>query len=215
MSFACAALAMGCVLYSVEVLGSEGATPRLRVSGDGRHLVTESGRPFFYLGDTAWELFHRLNREEAALYLENRARKGFRVIQCFALAELDGLKTPNAYGHLPLIDNDPVRPDVKEGEANDYWDHVDFIVNKAAGLGLYLGLLPTWGDKWQSTRGGAGPVIFNVESARTYGRWLGGAIVHARSFGFWAGIAILKRPENGPSSILWQPVCVKATEVRT
>ena len=28
-------------------------------------LITEEGKPFFYLGDAAWELFHRLNREEA------------------------------------------------------------------------------------------------------------------------------------------------------
>ena len=36
--------------------------PKLRVSESGRFLVTEDGRPFFYLGDTAWELFHRLTR---------------------------------------------------------------------------------------------------------------------------------------------------------
>jgi hypothetical protein len=41
----------------------------------------EGSEPFFWLGDTAWELFHRLNREEADRYLEDRARKGFTVIQ--------------------------------------------------------------------------------------------------------------------------------------
>ncbi len=54
--------------------------PRLRVSPDHRSLVKEDGTPFFYLGDTAWELFHRLNREEATTYLEDRAKKGFTVI---------------------------------------------------------------------------------------------------------------------------------------
>ena len=52
---------------------AEGAPPRLKVSENHRFLVYEDGRPFFYLGDTAWELFHRLNREEADRYLENRA----------------------------------------------------------------------------------------------------------------------------------------------
>lgn len=47
--------------------------PGLRVSENQRFLVTSDGRPFFWLGDTAWELFHRLNREEAELYLENRS----------------------------------------------------------------------------------------------------------------------------------------------
>lgn len=40
-------------------------TPRLKVSDDKRFLVTADGKPFFYLGDTAWELFHRLTREDA------------------------------------------------------------------------------------------------------------------------------------------------------
>ena len=41
------------------------AEPRLRVSDNQRYLVHADGTPFFYLGDTAWELFHRLDREEA------------------------------------------------------------------------------------------------------------------------------------------------------
>ncbi len=48
----------------------------LKVSGNKRFLVHEDGTPFFYLGDTAWELFHRLNRPEARKYLENRRQKG-------------------------------------------------------------------------------------------------------------------------------------------
>ena len=47
-----------------------------------------TGTPFFYLGDTAWELFHRLDREEADEYLSLRAAQGFHVIQAAALAEL-------------------------------------------------------------------------------------------------------------------------------
>ena len=107
----------------------------------GRYLVTERGEPFFYLGDTAWELFHRLTREEADLYLTDRAAKGFTVIQAVALAELDGLNTPNAYGDTPLHRNDPAQPN----EA--YFRHVDWVIDRANALGLYVGLLPTWGDK--------------------------------------------------------------------
>jgi hypothetical protein len=151
---------------------ARGNLPRLRVSENRRFLTTAEGKPFFYLGDTAWELFHRLNREEASRYLEDRARKGFTVIQAVALAELDGLNDPNPYGHRPLSNNDPTRPDVKDGPANDYWDHVDFVVNKANSLGLYVGFLPTWGDKWNK-RGGAGPEVFTAASAESYGRWLG------------------------------------------
>ena len=138
----------------------------LRVSENSRYLVKKDGSPFLYLGDTAWELFHRLNREEAVEYLENRAEKGFTVIQAVVLAEQDGLGTPNAYGELPLIDLDPTQPNEK------YFEHVDYIVNKAEDLGLVVGMLPTWGDKVTAEHGG-GSVIFYAENAGIYGEFLG------------------------------------------
>jgi hypothetical protein len=140
--------------------------PRLKVSENHRELVTTAGQPFIYLGDTAWELFHRLDRADADLYLADRAKKGFNVIQAVALAEINGLTEPNAYGDLPLKDNDPTRPN----EA--YFKHVDYIVNQAARLGMFTGLLPTWGDK-VNKKWGAGPEIFTPENARIYGEWIG------------------------------------------
>ena len=55
--------------------------PQLKVSNNHRYLVTAEQQPFFWLGDTAWELSHRLNREDAERYLERRAQQGFTVIQ--------------------------------------------------------------------------------------------------------------------------------------
>ena len=118
--------------------------PRLRVSDNHRFLVTADGKPFFWLGDTTWELFHRLNRQQAEQLLDNRAKNGFNVIQAVAIAELDGHSDPDPYGHLPLTDLDPARPAVKDGPDNDYWDHVDFVVQAANRRGIYVGFLPTW-----------------------------------------------------------------------
>ncbi|HET6384475.1 MAG TPA: glycoside hydrolase family 140 protein [Armatimonadota bacterium] len=142
----------------------------LEVSANRHFLVHADGAPFFWLGDTAWELFHRLNLNEAELYLENRRAKGFTIIQAVCLAEHGGLVEPNAYGHTPLIENDPARPDVRaEG---DYWSHVDAIILIAEQKGLYVGLLPTWGDK--VTKGwGEGPEVFTPVNALAYGRFLG------------------------------------------
>lgn len=141
---------------------------RIKVSENGRYLQYSDGTPFFYLGDTAWELFHRLDREEADLYLEDRAKKGYTVIQAVALSELDGHVVPNPYGFLPLTDLDPARPALREGADNDYWDHVDYVVNKANSLGMLIGLLPTWGRYWND-----GKPLFNKENAESYGKFLG------------------------------------------
>lgn len=140
---------------------------KIQVHPGGHFLQTEDGQPFFYLGDTAWELFHRLNREDAEWYLRDRAAKGFTVIQAVVLAEADGLRAPNPYGEVPFHELNPEKPN----EA--YFQHVDWIVEKANSLGLTVGMLPTWGDKWQSGSWGVGPVVFHETNARQYGRWLG------------------------------------------
>ena len=98
-------------------------------------------KPFFWLGDTAWELFHRLDSIQADQYLKRRAEQGFTVIQAVALAEFDGLHTPNPYGELPLENDDPAKP------REAYFKHVDYIIDQANKYGLAIGLLPTWGDK--------------------------------------------------------------------
>jgi hypothetical protein len=162
----CRAL-VAALAFSVAASSASAAPlPRLRVSDNHRFLVTADGSPFFWLGDTAWELFHRLTREEADRYLQQRARLRYTVIQAVAVAEFDGLKQPNAYGELPLVNDDPTRP-------NDaYFAHVDWVVARANALGLYVGLLPTWGDKWNK-KWGVGPEVFTPANAESYGEWIG------------------------------------------
>jgi hypothetical protein len=134
----------------------------LKISDNKRYLVQADGQPFFYLGDTAWELFHRLSREDADKYLQHRARHRFTVIQAVVLAELDGLDDPNPYGEKPLIDNDPTKPNPK------YFEHVDWIVNRAAQMRLTIAMLPTWADKVTDDH-----KIFTRDNARVYGEFLG------------------------------------------
>ena len=139
---------------------------KLKVSANHHFLMFEDKTPFFYLGDTAWELFHRLTKEDAVKYLENRRAKGFTVIQAVILAELDGLNTPNMEGNRPLIDNDPTKPN------ETYFEHVDWVIRKAEEMGMFIGLLPTWGDKVDK-QWGVGPVIFNEGNAAKYGEMIG------------------------------------------
>jgi len=153
-------------LFLILALAQAAETPRLKVSINNHFLSKADGSPFFYLGDTAWELFHRLNREETDFYLSNRVAKGFTVIQAVVLAEFDGLTVTNAYGHLPLENNDPTKP------REPYFEHVDYVVNKAQQFGLYVGMLPAWGDKWNK-KWGVGPEIFAPANAEIYGEFLG------------------------------------------
>ncbi len=140
---------------------------RLLVASDGHYLQYEDGTAFFWLGDTGWELFHRLTLSEIATYLDNRQAKGFNVIQAVALAEFDGLRTPNRYGDVPFADLDPSKPNER------YWHIIDTTITMARDRGLFIGLLPTWGDK-VTLAWGQGPVIFDSVNAYTYGRWIGG-----------------------------------------
>ncbi|WP_319589825.1 glycoside hydrolase family 140 protein [uncultured Draconibacterium sp.] len=139
--------------------------PLLKISSDSNYIVTENNEPFFWLGGTAWELIHRLDKEEIDRYLTDRANKGFTIIQTVILAELDGLNTPNAYGNKPLLDNDPTKLN------EQYFEHVDYVIEKANELGLYIALLPSWGDKFYK-KWGVGPEIFTPENAKVYGEIL-------------------------------------------
>jgi hypothetical protein len=138
-------MALLAVALLCGILSAADPLPRLRVADNQRFLVTENGDPFFWLGDTAWELFHRLKRDEVIRYLDNRQAKGFTVIQAVGLAELDGLTVPSAEGgYLPLEGQDPARPLTRPGDGNDYWDWVSEVIDLAASRGLYVAFLPTW-----------------------------------------------------------------------
>ncbi len=150
------------LLFLITVLP---VSAQFSVSENKRFLLKD-GKAFFWLGDTAWELFHRLSKKETDQYLEHRASQGFTVIQAVVLAEIDGLTVPNAEGEIPLRDNNPERPNEK------YFEHVDYVIDKAQSLGLNIGLLPTWGDKVYKDSWGAGPEIFNEHNVAVYAGWL-------------------------------------------
>lgn len=159
-----------CIILSLNIIKAQ-----IDVDETGTYLVTQkTGKPFFWLGDTAWELFHRLNRNESVCYLNTRQKQGFNVVMAVALAEQNGINQPNYYGDKPFINLETLEWDVTTGSNYkvendyDYWDHVDFVVKEAAKRNIYIGLLPTWGDK-VAHNGGYGPILFtNKEKAYTY-----------------------------------------------
>lgn len=123
-------------------------TPPLTVSANHRYLEA-GGKPFFWLGDTAWLLLSRLNREETEEYLAKRQAQGFNVIQVMVLHTN---KMTSRYGAPALVNGDPGRPrttpgaDTAKAGEYDYWDHLDWVVQRAAAHGIYVALVPAWGD---------------------------------------------------------------------
>lgn len=120
----------------------------LQISANGRYFTTEEGKPFFWLGDTGWLLFNKLTREQANTYLEDRMQKGFNVIQVMVLHTVPSV---NIYGDSSLVGGDISKPMVTQGNTftdsvqYDYWDHVDYMIDKAAEKGIYMAMVPVWG----------------------------------------------------------------------
>ena len=142
----------------------------LKISLNNRFIQFEDGTPFFWLGDTAWTIFHRLNIDEADEYFKDRSSKGFTLVQSSILGvgAIQGLGTSHniVNGEKPLIEDNPEKPN----EA--FFKHVDNVIKKAETYGLFVGLLPAWGEyvcpAWHD-----GPKIFDKDNAKIYGVWLG------------------------------------------
>lgn len=168
----------------------------IKVSENQRFFTNADGSPFFWLADTAWELFHRTTKEEAIYYFETRSSQGFNVVQAVALAEIDGLNTPNSYGEKPLISFDPFAPNEK------YWEYVDFIIELAKSKQMHIALLPTWGDKVNKDSWGEGPEIFTPEIAFIYGKWIGERYAQSQNL-IWV-IGGDRNPRNNSNDIeIW------------
>lgn len=161
-------VALAGILFSCGSKEERQRLPLLKVSENGRYLMTEDGKPFFWLGDTGWLLFSKLDREEAEQYLEDRREKGFNVIQAMVLHKVPSV---NVYGDSSIINGDISRPRVTEGNnpevegEYDYWDHIDFILDKAEEKGIYMAIVPVWGTPVKDGQ-------VSVEQAGKYARFL-------------------------------------------
>jgi hypothetical protein len=156
-------------LISLNSINAFGQLMKLKVSANKRFLVKEDGSGFFYMGDTGWELFHKLNITDAYTYLSNRASKGFNVIQCVILSELNGLTEPNAEGDLPFENLNTDKPNER------YFQHVDKIVALGNSMGLYMAILPTWGAWVMNEQHPLfKPIhLFGPDNAYRYGKFIG------------------------------------------
>ena len=134
----------------------------LQVSKNQRYLVDQQEQPFFWLADTAWELFRRLDKAETERYFQNRVEKGFTVVQAAIVTPLSGWDKPNRQGHSAFEGN-VLFPN------EDYFGHVDHVVQQAEEMGLVMALLPAWSDFADSNRS----ALSIRDNAYRYGLYLG------------------------------------------
>ncbi len=142
----------------------------LSVAKNGRHFL-RGVRPFFWLGDTAWLMFRKLSLVEIKLYLENRAEKGFTVIQATLIHEE---YTQNAAGSFALVDERFDQPN-KDTNPLSFWSQVDETIRFANSLGLVMALLPAWGKFYVNGS-------LNQDTIKSYTDFL------ARRFGHYSNI---------------------------
>ncbi|WP_416405507.1 DUF4038 domain-containing protein [Arthrobacter sp. LFS091] len=141
----------------------------LTVSADGRRLVTIQGEPFFYLADTAWTLPQRLKWDDALYYMNKRRMQGFTVIQIVALDPERDVDMRDPAGNSALQGGDLSKPN----EA--YFQYLDRLVQAAQDMGLYVMLLPVWGQLvvGESWGGSTFPETVTENNAYDFGRWIG------------------------------------------
>ena len=133
----------------------------LKVSDNSRYLQHADGVPFFWLGDTGWLLPEKLNRDEAAFYLEHCKQAGFNVVQ---VQTINGVPAMNYYGQS----SHPYGYDFSRIEQSGnygYWNHMDYIIETAERQGIYIGMVCIWGGL---VKGG----LMDAEQAKTYGTFL-------------------------------------------
>jgi len=125
----------------------------------GRHFETRDGRPFFYLGDTAWFVTFKGTEPDWERYLDERAAQGYSAVQIHLLPfKWD---EPDPEGNLPFVDEDVARPN------EPYFARVDRFCALAAARGLYVMMALMWGGN----RRDLAASHFSAEQAVAFARY--------------------------------------------
>jgi hypothetical protein len=139
-----------------------------RISPTRRHLIDRGGAPLLVHGEAAWSLITALIREEADLYLADRAGKGLNSI-IVNLIEHKFNGPLNRYGESPFAaSGDFSAPN----EA--YFAHAGWVIRRAGELGIQVFLAPAYLGYAGTDEGWIAEVLASgVEGCRRWGRYVG------------------------------------------
>ncbi len=203
-------------LITCATVSAQTSLPALKIAASGKGFETADGKPFFWLGDTGWLLFVKLNRAETIEYLNIRQQQGYNVIQVMVLHDLK--HAVNKYGDSALVKGNIAAPAVTPGNnpedaaAYDFWDHVDFAIDEAAKRGLYMALVPVWGSNvkggWVTQMQAKKYAAFLAERYKTKSNiiWLnGGDIKGSDSIAVWNQIGSTLKQEDPNHLVTFHP----------
>ena len=131
---------------------------RLVVSENQRFLQFENGKPFFWLGETAWLMPERLNRDEVRFYLQTCQAAGYNLVQVQVMNDVPAY---NVYGQESLT----VGKDGRWQMGAGYWAHMDYIIGEAERNDIYIGMVCIWGGLVKAG-------LMDVAQAKAYGTFL-------------------------------------------
>ncbi|MFG4003068.1 glycoside hydrolase family 140 protein [Flavobacterium aquidurense] len=206
-----------CFLLTAQIGHSQSKSlPQLKVSKNQHYFVTGDEKPFFWLGDTGWLTFGKLDRAGIDKYFKDRKDKGFNVVQVMVLHTLN---VTNVYGDMALISEDVSKPlitggnNFKNPQEYDYWDHVDYTLDVAQKNGIYVAMVPVWGtnvskgnkvSKAQATE--YAQFLANRYKNRTNIIWLNGGDTHGNEFmDIWNAIGSTLKTSNSDQLVTFHP----------
>lgn len=140
-----------------------GGITNIRISGNNRYFADADGKPFFWQGDTEWELFHLFSVADAKKLLLDRHKQGFNVLQVMVTGvypEWDANKGMKPWKeHQAWLDNNPLTPN------EEYFKSADAIVAAAEedGIVLVLGVYHAKDNDFNR---------INASNVKVWARWL-------------------------------------------
>jgi hypothetical protein len=129
---------------SVDVQMYEGNIPlfakgTVKVTANKRTLAYNNNEPFFWLGDTAWEMVWKSTLPQAKAFILDRRAKGFTTLQIVSTSHLSLLAENNTNGEAWYINNDHERINPA------YFRYLDTLVQFCNDNDIIPVLVPIWG----------------------------------------------------------------------
>lgn len=133
----------------------------LKVSSNGRYLVDQNNKPFFFTADTCWSCLTSLSVANAKTHIDLRKAQGYNVIMTNIV--FPGRTQSGPHG-APFQGDDLTKPNAS------YFQALDQIIDYAntQGVVMYIGTL------WMADNGGrAGGRLPSTSEFQSYSNFLG------------------------------------------